>query len=83
MKDDQDKLARELLRMKKIAEESAQEASELKGRLAQITATLKEDYKCSSIEEAQDLLEELEEQIQTLEEEIKQGLLEVKETYGF
>ena len=51
-----DKLARELLRMKKQAEEAAQEAYELKGRLSQIETTLKEEYQCKDFNEAKSLL---------------------------
>lgn len=78
-----DKLVRELLRMKKQAEESAQEALELKGRLSQIETTLKEEYQCQDLNEAKSLLLQLEEQAAQLEDEIREGLVEVKETYGF
>jgi hypothetical protein len=78
-----DKLARELLRMKKQAEEAAQEAYELKGRLSQIETTLKEEYQCQDLKEAQSLLAQLEEQAEELEQEIQEGLAEVKEQYEF
>jgi adenylosuccinate synthase len=78
-----DKLARELLRMKKQAEEAAQEAYELKGRLSQIETTLKEGYQCQDLKEAQSLLAQLEEQAEKLEQEIQEGLAEVKEQYEF
>jgi adenylosuccinate synthase len=78
-----DKLARELLRMKKQAEEAAQEAYELKGRLSQIETTLKEEYQCQDLKEAQSLLSQLEEQAEELEQEIQEGLAEVKEEYEF
>jgi len=77
------KLARELLRMKKEAEEAAQEAYELKGRLSQIETTLKEDYQCQDFNEAKSLLSQLEEQAEQLEDAIREGLVEVKETYDF
>lgn len=78
-----DKLARELLRMKKQAEEAAQEAYELKGRLSQIETTLKEEYQCQDLNEAKSLLSQLEEQAKQLEDAIQVGLAEVKETYDF
>ncbi len=78
-----DKLARELLRMKKQAEEAAQEAYELKGRLSQIETTLKEEYQCQDFNEAKSLLSQLEEQAEELEDEIREGVAEVKETYDF
>ena len=78
-----DKLARELLRMKKQAEEAAQEAYELKGRLSQLETTLKEEYQCQDLKEAQSLLAQMEEQAEELEEEIQEGLAEVKEQYDF
>lgn len=78
-----DKLARELLRMKKQAEEAAQEAYELKGRLSQIETTLKEEHQCQDFNEAKSLLEQLEEQAEQLEDEIRKGLAEVKEIYDF
>jgi len=78
-----DKLARELLRMKKQAKEAAQEAYELKGRLSQIETTLKEEYQCQDLNEAKSLLSQLEEQVEELEDGIREGLAEVKENYGF
>ena len=78
-----DKLARELLRMKKQAEEAAQEAYELKGRLSQIETTLKEEYQCQDLKEAKSMLAQLEEQAEELEQEIQEGLAEVKEQYDF
>jgi len=78
-----DKLARELLRMKKQAEEAAQEAYELKGRLSQIETTLKEEYQCQDLKEAKSMLAQLEEQAEELEKEIQEGLAGVKEQYDF
>jgi hypothetical protein len=78
-----DKLARELLRMKKQAEEAAQEAYELKGRLSQIETTLKEEFQCQDLTEAQSLLSQLEEQADQLGQEIQDGIAEVKERYEF
>lgn len=78
-----DRLGRELLRMKKQAEEAAQEASELKGRLSQIETSLKEEYQCQDLNEAKSLLSQLEEQADQLENELREGLEEVKETYDF
>jgi hypothetical protein len=78
-----DKLAKELLWMKKQAEEAAQDAYELKGRLSQIETTLKEEYQCQDLNEAKSLLSQLEEEAEQLEDEIQKGLAEVKETYDF
>ena len=77
------KLARELLRMKKQAEEAAQEAYKLKGRLSQIETTLKEEYQCQDLKEAKSMLAQLEEQAEELEKEIQEGLAGVKEQYDF
>jgi hypothetical protein len=77
------KLASELLRMKKQAEEASQEAYELKGRLSQIETTLKEEYQCNNLRDAKSLLTQLEEQADQLEGAIRKELMEVKETYDF
>lgn len=78
-----DKLARELLRMMKQAEEAAQEAYELKGRRSQIETSLKDNFQCQDLNEAKSLLSQLEEQAEELEQEIQEGLEKVKETYDF
>ena len=77
------KLAKELLKMKETAEKASQEALELKGRIKQIQATLKEEYQCDDIDEAESLLIQSEEQAKELEDEIEEGLAEVKEIYDF
>lgn len=81
MKDN--KIAKELLQMKKQAEDATMEAQELKGRLSQIKTTLKEKYQCNDLNEAKSLLSQLEEQAQELEDDIREGIAEVKETYEF
>ena len=77
------KLTKELLNIKKQVEKAVQESQELKGRISQIEATLKQEFQCKDIKEAESLLTQLEDQEEELQQEVRDGLTEVKETYDF
>jgi len=72
-----------LMNMKKEASDAAEEASELRGRISQIETTLKEEFGCKTVNEANRLLEKLKTEAEELEKEILTGLKEIKEVYDF
>lgn len=77
------KLGQNLLKLKEQAEKANKEAIEAGGQMKQIEKTLKEEFKCGSIEEAEELAEQLQEEIGDLTEEVETAIAAFMEDYGF
>ena len=65
---------RELLQLKKDIEASKQKTSELKGERQALLKRLKEEWNCSTVEEAEVHLKEMEEQVSNLSTEISEEI---------
>lgn len=74
-------LEKELLGLKKEAEEASQEAAELKGRITEIENTLKKEFGCASILEAEKELGKLDTEIEEMANDISESIRMVKEKY--
>jgi predicted nucleic acid-binding Zn-ribbon protein len=64
------KIADDLLKMKKKIDDSKIEVAQIEGSQKELMKSLKEQFGCNSIEEAEKKLEELEKETDTLEKEI-------------
>jgi predicted nuclease with TOPRIM domain len=76
---------RELLQLKKDIEESKQKVSELKGEKQALMKQLKEDWNCSTLDEANEKLKEMQQKAEEMEQEIEQETMELEhklEDYG-
>lgn len=71
----------DLLKLKQKIDDAKQQSSELKGQQTALMKQLKDDWKCSSIEEAEKLMEKMDKEIKTLNEKIETGLEELDEKY--
>jgi len=72
----------DLLKLKQKIDDAKQQSSELKGQQTALMKQLKDDWKCSSIEEAEKLMEKMDKEIKTLNEKIETGLEELDEKYA-
>lgn len=72
----------ELLELKELIQEAKEKAAELKGKKKGILSTLKNKYKCNTIEEAREKATNLEHEIAELEEELETGLHKLKQKYN-
>lgn len=72
---------KELLKLKKKIDSAESEAQLLKGERNAILANLKEDFDCSTIEEAKTLRKKLEKQREQLQDTIEQKLEEINKLY--
>lgn len=73
----------DLLDLKKRIDEAKEDISKLEGRKAGYLETLKEQFKCNSVKDANELLEKMDRNIKDLEEEIKTGLEQLEEEFDF
>jgi uncharacterized protein YukE len=65
---------KELLQLKKDIDEAKQKTSELKGERQALLKRLKEEWNCSTVEEAEVHLKEMEEQVSNLSTEISEEI---------
>jgi predicted transcriptional regulator len=70
---------KDLLELKEEIEEAKQKVSELKGEKQALLKQLKENWKCSSIEDAEKKLVKLGEQEEQLSNQIEAGIEELEE----
>jgi uncharacterized coiled-coil DUF342 family protein len=73
----------QLLNLKKDIETSKTLVSELNGKLSMLHKQLKDDFGCSSLEEAKKKLSEWKEEIEDLDTKIKEQCDELEERYKF
>ncbi len=71
----------ELIDLKNKIEEKKTELAELKGRKKEMMTSLKKDYNCSSVTEAEALIEDLKTQASDLEEKKQTLIDELEEKY--
>jgi polyhydroxyalkanoate synthesis regulator phasin len=75
------KTEEKLLQLKEKIDRSKTKLNELSGKESHLLEQLKEDYACSTVDEANEKLETLDEEIQDLESKIKTGLEELEQKY--
>ena len=68
-------------KLKKQVEHASREQAKTEGALEQLKARLKEEFGCSSLKKADQLLEELAEQEAALEEKFNTALAALEEEY--
>ncbi|MCK9456406.1 MAG: hypothetical protein M0R31_03835 [Candidatus Riflebacteria bacterium] len=73
----------DLLDLKERIDEAKEEISKLEGRKAGYLETLKDQFKCSSVKEANELLQKMDKNIEDLDDEIKTGLEQLEEEFDF
>lgn len=73
---------KKLFEIKKKIEDAQIEKSELAGRKKHLLTELEKNFKCKSLEEAQEKLETLRAQKRELEEKLEQQLEELEELYN-
>lgn len=73
----------DLLDLKERIDEVKEEISKLEGRKAGYLETLKDQFKCSSVKEANELLQKMDKNIEDLDDEIKTGLEQLEEEFDF
>jgi predicted nuclease with TOPRIM domain len=71
----------QLLQLKKDVEAAKQTVSELTGQKTALINQLKTDWKCNSVEEAEDKLKEMETEISFIDKKIEKGVKELEEKY--
>jgi hypothetical protein len=76
-------VAEKLVQMKRKIEEKKVEKSRLEGKLDQLLLTLKEKYGCSSVEEAQELLEKKKSRLDDTRQSLEERLAEIEEKYDW
>jgi len=69
----------ELLELKEEIDQAKQKYSELKGRLTFLMKQLKEDWGCTTIEQAEKKSAEMEKKIEKLNTQIEKGVKELQE----
>lgn len=69
----------ELLDLKEDIDQAKQKHSELKGRKEFLMKQLKEDWSCTTVEQAEKASAKMEKEIETLNEQIKKGTEELQE----
>jgi len=72
---------KELLELKKEIDEAKTEISELKGTRKQLMKDLKENWDCTTLEQAEKKHEKLGEEITELSNKIEKGVEELNEKY--
>jgi uncharacterized protein YaaN involved in tellurite resistance len=70
----------ELLKLKKKVDEAKQTSAELKGHQTALFKQLKEDWDCTTIEEAEQRIKTMSKEVDKLTEQIETGMEEL-ETY--
>jgi len=72
---------KDLMRLKEEIEKKKIEKAELQGKLNSLMETLKNDWNCKSIEEAEKLLREMKDNLSKMEKDLQDGLKELEEKY--
>ena len=72
-----------LLDLKKKIEESKTKSAELTGSQKHLMKTLKEDWNCDDIEQADVKIAKMDNDIEELDESIEKGIKELKTKYDF
>ena len=71
----------QLLDLKKEIDEANKTAAELNGRRKQLMETLKTDWDCTSVDQAEKKAEKINGEIDRLNQQIKEGCNELEEKY--
>jgi hypothetical protein len=77
------KSKKDLLDLKDQIEEAKAEVNKKKGNLDYLMKSLKEQWKCKTIAEAEKTIKEFDKQIENLQEQIDTGISELEEKYEF
>lgn len=72
---------KELLKLKKKVDAAEHEAQQLKGERKAILANLKEDFDCSTPEEAEQLKKKLKKKLKKYAEQLEKKLEEIEKEY--
>ena len=72
---------KDLLRLKKDIDEAKNTLAELNGQKGTLTKQLKENWGCSTIEEAEKVLKKMQIEIEKIQEDIDSGISELEEIY--
>lgn len=72
----------ELIKLKQNIDDARQEASEIKGQLKQLYASLEEEFECKTIEEAKQKEQEIQYKIEKLNKKIEEAVEQIEENYG-
>lgn len=72
---------KDLLRLKKDIDEAKNTLAELTGQKVTLTKQLKENWDCSTIEEAETFLKQTQAEIEEIQEAIDSGISELEEIY--
>ena len=73
--------ARELLELKNKITEAKNTTAELKGQQNALMKQLKEEWKCSSLEDAEKLIQKMDGEIDALNKNIEEGMKELESKY--
>lgn len=73
---------KELLKLKEEINDAKNETSELKGQEKYLMKELKDNWKCSTIQDAKTTLNDLEKEIKQIDKKIEEGIQELKEQYN-
>ena len=71
----------DLLDLKKEIEEAKTKTAELKGQEKQLMETLKKDWECKTVEEAEQKLKTIAKDLGKLSQQIEEGVAEIEEKY--
>jgi len=71
-----------LFDLKNEIEEAKTELAGLDGQKKQLLRDLKETFKCTTIEDAQTLLDKMETDVERIQTQIQEGFTELKEKYN-
>ena len=70
-----------LMELKTEIDKCQQEVSKLEGQKDLLNKQLKEDWKCDTIQEAQEMITKLKKQVDTLSNEIDTGIEDIESKY--
>jgi DNA-binding FrmR family transcriptional regulator len=73
--------ARELLELKDNIAKAKNTTAELKGQQNALMKQLKEEWKCSSLEDAEKLIQKMDGEIDALNKNIEEGMKELESKY--
>jgi hypothetical protein len=72
---------KDLLRLKRDIDEAKNTLAELTGQKITLTKQLKEEWECSTIEDAETILKKTQAEIEEIQKDINSGISELEETY--
>jgi predicted nucleic acid-binding Zn-ribbon protein len=72
---------RKLLDLKQDIDKAKTNVSQLEGQKAQLLQTLKNDWKCNTVEEAEVKLKEMEKECEDLNTQIDEGVAKLQQDY--